>query len=143
MLAKRSAALTTERGVAEVNPRAGSPRLAEDMGSQDATGAVHMPGMEQQPAARPGPAASAALGRLTSMAYDRELADHIQRLIGSAPDLTEKKMFGGLAFLIAGNMAITASSHGGAMVRVDPQQCDALVVRTPASLEMRGRPMRG
>ena len=78
------------------------------------------------------------------MAYDRELADRIRRLIGSAPDLTEKKMFGGLAFLIAGNMAIAASSDGGAMVRVDPRQCSALVARTTASLvEMRGRPMRG
>ena len=78
------------------------------------------------------------------MAYDQELADRIRRLIGSDPDITEKKMFGGLAFLIAGNMAIAASNHGGAMVRVDPQQGDALVATTTASLvEMRGRPMRG
>jgi len=78
------------------------------------------------------------------MACDQELADRIRQLIGSTPDLTEKKMFGGLAFLIAGNMAIAASSHGGAMVRVDPQQCSALVATTSASLvEMRGRPMRG
>jgi len=78
------------------------------------------------------------------MAYDQELADRIRRLIASAPDLTEKKMFGGLAFLIAGNMAIAASSQGGAMVRVDPLQSDALVATTTASLvEMRGRPMPG
>jgi hypothetical protein len=88
--------------------------------------------------------ASAALGRLTGMAYDQELADRIRRLIDSAPDLTEKKMFGGLAFLIAGHMAIAASGQGGAMVRVDPQQSDALVATTTASLvEMRGRPMPG
>lgn len=78
------------------------------------------------------------------MAYDQDLADRIRRLIGSDPDLTEKKMFGGLAFLIAGNMAIAASGQGGVMVRVDPQQSDALVATTTASLaEMRGRPMTG
>jgi TfoX/Sxy family transcriptional regulator of competence genes len=78
------------------------------------------------------------------MAYDTELADRIRRLIASVPDLTEKKMFGGLAFLIAGNMAIAARNQGGAMVRVDPQQSDALVATTTASLvEMRGRPMPG
>lgn len=91
-----------------------------------------------------GSVASAVLGRLVGMAYDQELADRIRRLTASAPDLTEKKMFGGLAFLIAGNMAIAASSQGGAMVRVDPQQSDALVATTTASLvEMRGRPMPG
>ncbi len=78
------------------------------------------------------------------MGYDQELADRIRRLIGSDPDLTEKKMFGGLAFLIGGNMAIAASSQGGAMVRVDPEQSDSLVATTTASLvEMRGRPMPG
>jgi TfoX/Sxy family transcriptional regulator of competence genes len=78
------------------------------------------------------------------MAYDQELAERIRRSIGNDPDLTEKKMFGGLAFLIAGNMAIAASSQGGAMVRVDPQQSDALVATTAASVvEMRGRPMPG
>ena len=54
------------------------------------------------------------------MAYDQELAGRIRQLIGSDPELIEKKMFGGLAFLIRGNMAIAASSQGGAMVRVDP-----------------------
>jgi hypothetical protein len=84
------------------------------------------------------------LGTLTGMGYDQELADRIRQLIGSDPDLTEKKMFGGLAFLIAGHMAIAASSQGGAMVRVDPEQSDALVATTDASLvEMRGQPMPG
>jgi hypothetical protein len=78
------------------------------------------------------------------MGYDQELADRIRRLIGSDPDLTEKKMFGGLAFLIAGHMAISASGQGGAMVRVDPGQSDALVATTSASpAQMRGRPMPG
>jgi hypothetical protein len=75
------------------------------------------------------------------MAYDHELADRIRRLIANAPGLTEKKMFGGHAFLIAGNMAIAASSQGGAMVRVDPQQSDALVATTtePPDLAGQGR----
>lgn len=78
------------------------------------------------------------------MAYDQELADRIRRLIGSAAGLTEKKMFGGLAFLIGGNMAIAASGQGGIMVRVDPEQSGALTASTPASVaEMRGRPMPG
>jgi len=78
------------------------------------------------------------------VAYDQELAGRIRRLIANVPDLTEKKMFGGLAFLIGGNLAIAASNQGGAMVRVDPQQSDALVATTTASLvQMRGRPMPG
>jgi TfoX/Sxy family transcriptional regulator of competence genes len=86
----------------------------------------------------------AVLGRLTGVAYDQDLAERIRRLIGGDPDLTERKMFGGLAFLISGNMAIAASGQGGAMVRVDPQQSDALVATTQASLvEMRGRAMPG
>jgi TfoX/Sxy family transcriptional regulator of competence genes len=78
------------------------------------------------------------------MAYDEELTDRIRQLIGSEPEVTEKKMFGGLAFLIRGNMAIAASSEGGAMVRVDPAQSDALVAATKATLvNMRGRDMPG
>jgi TfoX/Sxy family transcriptional regulator of competence genes len=78
------------------------------------------------------------------MAYDQELADRIRRLIGDCPGLAEKKMFGGLAFLIAGNMAIAASGEGGAMIRADPAQSEELVATTAASVaEMRGRPMPG
>ncbi len=78
------------------------------------------------------------------MAYDQELAERIRQLIGNDPELTEKKMFGGLAFLIRGNMAIAASNEGGAMVRVDPAQSDALVATTKARLvQMRGRDMPG
>jgi TfoX/Sxy family transcriptional regulator of competence genes len=78
------------------------------------------------------------------MAYDLDLADRIRDMIGSDPDLTEKKMFGGLAFLIGGNMAIAASGQGGAMIRVDPEESDTLVQTTGASLvEMRGRQMPG
>ena len=78
------------------------------------------------------------------MAYDEELADRIREAIGSEPALTEQKMFGGLAFLIGGNMAVGASGQGGLLVRVDPAESDALVESTNASLmEMRGRQMRG
>ena len=78
------------------------------------------------------------------MAYDEELADRIRELVVGEPDLTEKKMFGGLAFLIGGNMAVAASGQGGALVRVDPAQSDALVATTNARLmDMRGRRMQG
>jgi hypothetical protein len=78
------------------------------------------------------------------MAYDEELAGRIRTLLGDRPDLTEKKMFGGLAFLIGGNMAIAASGHGGILVRVNPEQSDELVGTTPAEMmEMRGRSMAG
>jgi TfoX/Sxy family transcriptional regulator of competence genes len=78
------------------------------------------------------------------MAYDEDLADRIRELIGTEPGLTEKKMFGGLAFLIGGNMAVAASGQGGIMVRVDPEESDTLVDKTNAyPAVMRGRPMHG
>lgn len=81
---------------------------------------------------------------LIGMAYDEELAERIRELVGGETDLTERKMFGGLAFLIAGNMAVAASGQGGLMVRTDPAQSETLVATTNARpMEMRGRPMRG
>ncbi len=78
------------------------------------------------------------------MAYDEDLAGRIRALIATERDLSEKKMFGGLAFLIRGNMAIAASGQGGILVRVDPGQSDVLVATTKASVAvMRGRPMSG
>ena len=78
------------------------------------------------------------------MAYDEALAGRIRDLVGDEPNLTEQKMFGGLAFLIGGNMAVAASGQGGVLVRVDPDESDALVATTPAEpMEMRGRSMRG
>lgn len=78
------------------------------------------------------------------VAYDEELAARIHELVGGESRLTEKKMFGGLAFLIGGNMAIAASGQGGVLVRVDPAQSDTLVATTNARpMEMRGRPMQG
>jgi hypothetical protein len=79
-----------------------------------------------------------------SMAYDEELAGRIRELVGGEPDLTEQKMFGGLAFLIGGNMAVAASGQGGVLVRVDPEESETLVETTAAEpMEMRGRSMRG
>jgi TfoX/Sxy family transcriptional regulator of competence genes len=78
------------------------------------------------------------------MAYDEELAQRIRELVAGEPGLTEQKMFGGLAFLIAGNMAVGASGQGGILVRVDPARSDELVAETTAEvMEMRGRQMRG
>ena len=78
------------------------------------------------------------------MAYDEVLAGRIRHLVGAEPGLTEQKMFGGLAFLIGGNMAIAASGQGGLLVRVDPDHFDALIAETAAlPMEMRGREMRG
>jgi hypothetical protein len=78
------------------------------------------------------------------MTYDEELAARIRELVADEPRLTEQKMFGGLAFLIGGNMAVAASGQGGLLVRVDPDESDTLVSTTPAQLmEMRGRTMRG
>ena len=78
------------------------------------------------------------------MAYDEDLANRVRELIGAEEGVTEKRMFGGLAFLIGGNMSIAASSQGGALVRVDPEDSDAAAARPHASLAvMRGRQMRG
>jgi hypothetical protein len=78
------------------------------------------------------------------MAYDEELAARIRDLIAKEAGLGEQKMFGGLAFLIGGNMAVAASAQGGVLVRVDPAESDALVSSTHARpMEMRGREMQG
>jgi TfoX/Sxy family transcriptional regulator of competence genes len=84
--------------------------------------------------------AGPAVRTIVAMAYDQELAARIRQFTGSDPGMTEKKMFGGLAFLIRGNMAIAASSEGGAIVRVDPAQSDALVATTKATLVKHARP---
>ena len=88
--------------------------------------------------------APAALPYDRRVAYDEELADRIRDLVGSESALSEKKMFGGLAFLLGGNMAVAASGQGGLLVRVDPAQSDKLVASTNAyPMEMRGRSMQG
>ncbi len=78
------------------------------------------------------------------MAYDERLAARLRSLVDGEDGLSEQRMFGGLAFLINGNMAVAASGQGGLLVRVDPDQSDELVRTTGAEpMEMRGRQMPG
>ena len=78
------------------------------------------------------------------MAYDEELAARIRDLVAAEAGVTEKKMFGGVAFIVNGNMAVAASGQGGLLVRVDPAESAELVDTTPATeMEMRGRSMVG
>lgn len=78
------------------------------------------------------------------MAYDEDLAHRIRELIAADPDVTERRMFGGLAFLLSGHLAVAVSGQGGLMVRVDPAATDALVAKPNARpFEMQGRPIDG
>ena len=78
------------------------------------------------------------------MAYDEELAARIRGLVAREAALTEQKMFGGVAFLVGGSMAVPASGQGGLLVHVDPTEGAALVATTPAEpMVMRGREMKG
>jgi TfoX/Sxy family transcriptional regulator of competence genes len=84
------------------------------------------------------------LGDHAPVAYDEDLANRIRELLADEPAVTEKKMFGGLAFLVGGNMAVAASGQGGLMVRVDPAQTEALLAKPHAApMVMRGREMAG
>ena len=78
------------------------------------------------------------------MTYDEGLADRIRDELGVLDSLTERKMFGGLAFLIGGHMAVVASGQGGLLARVDPDTADRAVEAGTAELAvMRNREMRG
>jgi TfoX-like protein len=78
------------------------------------------------------------------VAYDEELAARIRTLVAGEPSVAEKRMFGGLAFLVNGNMSVAASGQGGILVRVDPGESAALIRDTTAyPMEMRGRTMDG
>lgn len=78
------------------------------------------------------------------MSFDTVLAERIRDVLAAEPDLTERKMFGGLAFLLRGHMTAVASGKGGLMIRADPTTSAALVDSTKAELtEMRGREMKG
>jgi TfoX/Sxy family transcriptional regulator of competence genes len=80
----------------------------------------------------------------TPMAYDEDLANRLRELLAGEPAITEKKMFGGLAFLVHGNMSVSASRNGGLLARVDPADTDACLTRPHVQLmEMRGRTMDG
>ena len=78
------------------------------------------------------------------MAYDEDLANRLRELLAGEDAVTEKKMFGGLSFLVAGNMAVAASGQGGLLARVDPKDTDKLLERPHVALmEMGGRSMDG
>ena len=81
---------------------------------------------------------------MTHMAYDEDLANRIRDLLADEDAVTEKKMFGGLAFLLKGNMSVSASRDGGLLLRIDPADTDASLARPHvARMEMGGRAMDG
>lgn len=78
------------------------------------------------------------------MAYDLHLADRVRELLADGSPVIEQRMFGGLAFLVDGKIAVAASSQGGLLVRVDPARTDHLLATTNARpMEMRGRAIQG
>jgi hypothetical protein len=78
------------------------------------------------------------------VAYDVDLADRLRGILAGEDAVVEKRMFGGLAFMVAGHLAVSASSKGGLLLRVDPAQSAALLADARASrFVMRGREMDG
>jgi TfoX/Sxy family transcriptional regulator of competence genes len=78
------------------------------------------------------------------VAFDEELADRIRELLAGEPGVTEKRMFGGLAFLVDGKLAVSASGRGGLLARIDPARHDRLTRGAHVeAFVMRGRPMEG
>jgi TfoX-like protein len=78
------------------------------------------------------------------VAYDVDMADRLREILANEPGVVERPMFGGLAFMVAGHMAVSVSGQGGLLLRVDPAQTDTLVVDPRASrFVMRGREMDG
>ncbi len=86
----------------------------------------------------------ARLAIIVRVAYDEDLANRLRELLADERGVTEKKMFGGLAFLINGNMSVSASGQGGLLLRVEPAETEKLVKDAHAErFEMRGRQMDG
>jgi len=77
------------------------------------------------------------------MPYDERLAERLRDALAAQPDITEQKMFGGVAFMASGNLAVGASSSGGLIVRADAETCDEFLEPGVELMEMRGRQMRG
>lgn len=85
-----------------------------------------------------------AAAHTAAMAYDHDLAERVRELVAVERGVDERRMFGGLAFLVNGNMSVAASSHGGLLVRVDPAESEALLDgERVRPMVMRGREMRG
>jgi TfoX/Sxy family transcriptional regulator of competence genes len=78
------------------------------------------------------------------MAVDQQLADRVREIVAASGEFSERKMFGGLAFMVGGYMAVAASREGGIMVRVDPAETDAMLAKPFCRpMEMRGKPLDG
>jgi TfoX/Sxy family transcriptional regulator of competence genes len=78
------------------------------------------------------------------MAYDEDLANRLRELLAGEDAITEKKMFGGLAFLLHGNMTVSASGKGGLLARIEPADTDDALARPHVTrMEMAGRSMDG
>jgi hypothetical protein len=78
------------------------------------------------------------------MAYDEDLANRIRELIAAETGVVEQKMFGGLAFLIGGHLSVSVSGRGGLLLRVAPEETEALLAKPHAGpFEMRGKAMDG
>lgn len=78
------------------------------------------------------------------MAHDEALAERVRELLAPEGPPDERRMFGGLAFLVGGHMAVAVRGRGGLLVRVDPDEAESLVAAGRARpMEMRGRPVRG
>jgi TfoX/Sxy family transcriptional regulator of competence genes len=102
------------------------------------------PGLLQLELAATGVIGAAAARDNAAVAYDEDLANRIRELVRAESGVSEQRMFGGLAFLVNGNMAVSASGQGGLLLRVDPAETEALVRKPHAEpFEMRGRAMRG
>jgi limonene-1,2-epoxide hydrolase len=132
------------------SPSTGSRLSCRSAACSRCTTVVSAPGASTSTWRRPGLPSPTAEGPraapiyAAAMAYDEDLADRIRALLATQRGVTEKKMFGGLAFLVGGNMAIAASGQGGVLVRCDPEETDALVRTTKAEVAvMRGRAMAG
>ncbi len=78
------------------------------------------------------------------MAYDTELAQRVRALLTFEPEIVEKKMFGGLAFLVGGHMSVAVSSSGGLLLRSEPKDTEKLLEQPHVEpFVMRGRAMSG
>jgi TfoX/Sxy family transcriptional regulator of competence genes len=78
------------------------------------------------------------------MPYDEDLANRIRELLGEEDGISEKKMFGGLAFLVGGHMSVCASGSGGLLARIERGESEAALKREHVTLmQMGGRTMRG
>ena len=124
--------------------RSGTVNALGALGGTTAQGAAETDITHRRLWPLPGTRIAGAWRIVPVMAYDQELADRIRELIAGEEGVTEQRMFGGLAFLINGNMSVAASGQGGLLVRVNPEETDAVVDDERVEpMVMRGREMRG